>query len=53
MTIGQRAGGGAIAVDVEQDKSYYCCSCDKSSKQPFSDVSHKVLNLIPWCIKLS
>ena len=41
MTKGQRAGDGAIAVDVEEGKSYYWCSCGKSSKQPFCDSSHK------------
>ena len=41
MTKGQRAGESAIAVDVEQGKSYYWCSCGKSSKQPFCDGSHK------------
>ena len=41
MTKGQIAEEGAIAVDVEQGKSYYWCSCGKSSKQPFCDGSHK------------
>ena len=41
MNKGQRAGEGAIAVNVERDKSYYWCSCGKSSKQPFCDGSHK------------
>ena len=41
MTKGQRAGEGAIVVDVEVGKSYYWCSCGKSSKQPFCDGSHK------------
>ena len=41
MTKGQRAGNGAIAVNVEEGKSYYWCSCGKSSKQPFCDSSHK------------
>ena len=40
MTKGQRAGDSAIAVEVEKDKSYYWCSCGKSSKQPFCDGSH-------------
>ena len=40
MTKGQRAGDGAIAVNVEEGKSYYWCSCGKSSKQPFCDNSH-------------
>ena len=46
MTKGQIAGEGAIAVEVEKGKSYYWCSCGKSSKQPFCDASHKELNLI-------
>ena len=41
MTKGQRAGESAIAVDVEQGKSYFWCSCGKSSKQPLCDGSHK------------
>ena len=41
MTKGQRAGDGPIAVEVEKGKSYYWCSCGKSSKQPFCDSSHK------------
>ena len=41
MIKGQRAGEGAIAIDVEQGKSYYWCSSGKSSKQPFCDGSHK------------
>ena len=41
MTKGQRAGESAIVIDVEQGKSYYWCSCGKSSKQPFCDGSHK------------
>ena len=40
MTKGQRAGDGAIAFEVEKDKSYYWCMCGKSSKQPFCDGSH-------------
>ena len=41
MNKGQRAGESAITVEVEQGKSYYWCSCGKSSKQPFCDGSHK------------
>ena len=51
MTRGQRAGEGAIAVDVEQDKSYYWCSCGKSSKQPFCDGSHKGTEFNPVVYK--
>ena len=41
MNKGQRARGDSIAVEVVQGKSYYWCSCGKSSKQPFCDGSHK------------
>ena len=40
MNKGERAGDSAIVVEVEKDKSYYWCSCGKSSKQPFCDGSH-------------
>ena len=40
MTKGQSAGNGPIAAEVEKDKSYYWCTCGKSSKQPFCDGSH-------------
>ena len=40
MTKGQKAGDGPIAVEVEQDKSYYWCACGLSKKQPFCDGSH-------------
>ena len=39
---------GAIAVEVEKDKSYYWCSCGKSAKQPFCDGSHKGTDLHLW-----
>jgi len=29
-----------FAVDVEEGKTYYWCSCGKSEKQPFCDGSH-------------
>ena len=48
MTKGQRAGDGAIAVNVEERKSYYWCSCGKSSKQPFCDGSHKGTDFTPF-----
>ena len=41
MNKGQRAGDGVLAIEVEQGKSYYWCSCGKSFKQPFCDGSHK------------
>ena len=51
MTKGQRAGDGPIAVEVEKDKSYYWCSCGKSSKQPFCDASHKGTGFTPVVYK--
>ena len=51
MTKGQRAGNGAIAVEVEEGKSYYWCSCGKSSKQPFCDSSHKGTDFNPIVYK--
>lgn len=29
------------AVEVEEGKTYYWCSCGKSAKQPFCDGAHK------------
>ncbi|MBM3630995.1 MAG: CDGSH iron-sulfur domain-containing protein [Alphaproteobacteria bacterium] len=41
MIKGEKAGVNPIAVEVEQGKSYFWCSCGKSSKQPFCNGSHK------------
>ena len=41
MSKGQRAGDTPIAVAVIEGKSYYWCTCGKSSRQPFCDGSHK------------
>ena len=51
MKKGQRAGDGALAVEVEQGKSYFWCSCGKSSKQPFCDGSHKGTDFTPLAYK--
>ena len=51
MTKGKRAEDGPIAVEVEKDKSYYWCSCGKSSKQPFCDASHKGTEFTPFVYK--
>ena len=51
MNKGQRAGESAIAVDVKQGKSYYWCSCGKSSIQPFCDGSHKGTKFNPFVFK--
>ena len=52
MTKGQRAGNGAIAVEVEEGKSYYWCSCGKSSNNLFVTGLTKDQNLILLHIKL-
>ena len=51
MTKGQRAGESALATDVERGKSYFWCSCGKSSKQPFCDGSHKGTEFKPVIYK--
>ena len=51
MIKGQRAGEGAIAIDVVEGKSYYWCSCGISLKQPFCDGSHKGLEFNPVVFK--
>lgn len=47
MAKGEIAGNSPIAVDVEADKSYFWCTCGKSSKQPFCDGSHKDSEFAP------
>ena len=51
MNKGQRAGNSALAIEVEQGKSYFWCSCGKSSKQPFCDGSHKGTEFKPLTYK--
>ena len=51
MDKGLRAGEGALAINVEKGKSYYWCSCGKSSKQPFCDGSHKGTEFKPLVYK--
>ena len=51
MIKGQKAGDKPIAIEVEQGKSYYWCSCGKSSKQPFCDGSHKGSEFNPQVLK--
>ena len=35
------------AVDVEDGKSYYWCSCGRSKNQPFCDGAHQGSNFVP------
>lgn len=35
------------AVDIEAGKSYWWCSCGKSTKQPFCDGSHQGTEFTP------
>ena len=51
MTKGQKAGDGPIAIEVEEGKSYYQCSCGQSKKQPFCDGSHKGTEFTPVAYK--
>lgn len=41
MAKGEVAAKAPIGVDVEAGKSYFWCTCGKSSKQPFCDGTHK------------
>jgi CDGSH-type Zn-finger protein len=41
MTKSVRASDTPFAVEVEQGKKYFWCSCGKSEKQPFCDGAHK------------
>lgn len=41
------AGREPIAVDVEEGKTYFWCTCGRSSKQPFCDGSHKPTDFVP------
>ena len=42
-----RASDTPYAVDVEEGKSYFWCTCGRSSKQPFCDGSHKDTSFTP------
>ena len=51
MNKGQKAGDNPIEVEVELGKSYFWCSCGKSSKQPFCNGSHKGSEFNPIAYK--
>ena len=46
-----RAGDRAIILEVVKGKSYFWCSCGKSSKQPLCDGSHKGTEFKPTTFK--
>ena len=46
-----RAGDSAIALKVEEGKSYFWCSCGKSLKQTMCDGSHKGTEFKPIAFK--
>ena len=52
MAKPERAGDAPIGVDVVEGKSYYWCTCGKSSKQPFCDGSHKGSEFGPLTLSL-
>ena len=41
------ASRAPIAVEVEEGKSYWWCTCGKSAKQPFCDGSHNGSEFTP------
>ena len=47
MAKGQVAANAPIRIEVEEGKSYFWCTCGKSSKQPFCDGSHKDSEFAP------
>ena len=47
-TIAQKS---PIPIEVEAGKTYFWCSCGKSSKQPFCDGSHKDTEFTPMAWK--
>ena len=51
MTKEERAREVAIAADVEQSKSYFWCSCGKSSERSYYDGSHNVIKFNPVVYK--
>lgn len=55
MTKGHIAGTEPIAVDVEEGKSYFWCTCGLSKNQPFCDGSHKDTDFTPvkWTAEAS
>ena len=51
MNKGEKVGTNPIGIVVEEGKSYFWCTCGKSSKQPFCDGSHKGTEFTPLAYK--
>ena len=51
MNKGEKAGSNPIGIVVEERKSYFWCTCGKSSKQPFCDGTHKGTEFTPLAYK--
>jgi len=51
MTKGAVAAKEPIAVDVEEGRAYFWCTCGQSTKQPFCDGSHKGSDFAPMAWK--
>ncbi len=47
MSEAKRASDTPYAVDVEEGKSYFWCSCGLSQNQPFCDGSHSGTDFQP------
>lgn len=47
MSNPKRASDTPFACEVEEGKTYFWCTCGKSSKQPFCDGSHKGSEFTP------
>ena len=47
MTEPMSPQSAPYAVEVEEGKTYYWCSCGKSQKQPFCDSAHKGTDFMP------
>ncbi|MGY9056174.1 MAG: CDGSH iron-sulfur domain-containing protein [Alphaproteobacteria bacterium] len=47
MSEAKIAAKAPIAIDLEEGKSYFWCTCGESSKQPLCDGSHKGSDFAP------
>jgi len=51
MTEALNPQNAPYAVEVEEGKEYYWCSCGRSKSQPFCDGSHKGTTFEPVAFK--